>query len=115
VKILLDHCVPRPLMRELRAHDVKTTHDMGWDRLRNGILLAATSKEFDLVLTVDQNLAHQQNLDSLPVSVIVMVAHSNRLEALEPIVPVVERAIAALSGNQMVRVDATGKIEVVKR
>ena len=100
-------------MRNLRAHDVKTTHDMGWDRLQNGDLLAAASKEFDLVLTVDQNLAHQQNLDSLPVSVIVMVANSNRLESLEAIIPIVELAITGLSGKQMVRVDASGKIEVV--
>ena len=42
-----------------------------------------------------------------------MVANSNRLESLEAIIPIVELAITGLSGKQMVRVDASGKIEVV--
>ena len=67
MNILFDHCVPKRLRRSL-SHPVKTTREMGWERLRNGILLAEAAKQFDLLLTVDQNIKHQQNMATLPIS-----------------------------------------------
>lgn len=50
---------------------------------------------FEVLMTVDQNLRHQQNLRASGVAVIVLVAASNRLPDL---VPLMSSARAALSG-----------------
>jgi hypothetical protein len=46
-----------------------------------------TATEFDVFVTVDRNLAFQQNRDSLPVPVVVLRAKSNRLADLKPLLP----------------------------
>ncbi|HET6573392.1 MAG TPA: hypothetical protein VFG68_07310 [Fimbriiglobus sp.] len=96
MRILLDECVPRPLRRELPGHDVRTIRELGWAGKKNGELLALMAGSgFEVLLTVDQSLRHQQNLAAFGVAVVVMVAPSNRLADLVPLIPGV---LAALSG-----------------
>ena len=94
MRILLDHCVPNRLGRNLAGHAVSTTHQMGWEALQNGRLLAAAAAQFDLLLTVDQGFEHQHDLQKLPLSVVIMVARTNRLSDLVPLVPGVLVALA---------------------
>ncbi|MEN3329343.1 MAG: hypothetical protein V7638_4150 [Acidobacteriota bacterium] len=56
MKVLLDECVPRKLRREIANHEVRTVTESGWSGLKNGVLLALAEVEFDVFLTVDQNL-----------------------------------------------------------
>jgi predicted nuclease of predicted toxin-antitoxin system len=104
VKILLDHCLPRRLARAFPSHTVRTTADQGWERLRNGVLLTAASVEFDLFLTIDKNLKHQQNMATLPIAVIVILAKSNRLPDILPFVPAVEDELTRLKPKALVEV-----------
>ena len=62
MKVLLNECVPRKLRRELADHEVLTVTQHGWSGIENGELLALAQEEFDVFLTVDQNLTYQQNL-----------------------------------------------------
>lgn len=39
---------------------------MGWSGTRNGPLLELAAPEFDVLLTADQNLEHQQDVRALP-------------------------------------------------
>jgi hypothetical protein len=55
--------------------------DDGWPRRP----LAAV--DFDTVLTSDRNLSYQQNLSAFEIAVIVLVATSNRIDDLRPLVP----------------------------
>jgi predicted nuclease of predicted toxin-antitoxin system len=113
MKILLDHCVPRPFLREFPAHDVKTTAQMGWQDLRNGILLAEAAQVFDVLLTVDKNLKHEQNLSSLPLPVIVLDAVKNTPDALRPFAPFVEMALLTLRIGQLIEIDVNGNVGVI--
>jgi hypothetical protein len=45
---------------------------MGWTSLSNGELLRQASVTFDAVLTADQNIEFQQNLNTLPIAVVVL-------------------------------------------
>jgi hypothetical protein len=65
---------------------------MGWAGTRNGELLRLAEKEFDVFLTVDRGLRQQQDLATFTVAIIVMVAASNRLVDLHPLVPAVLHA-----------------------
>ena len=58
---------------------------MGWSAIKNGELLALASGQFDVFVTVDRNLAFQQNVGTLPIAVVVLQARSNRLNELRPL------------------------------
>lgn len=93
MRILLDECVDWRLARDIVGHDVKTARQMSWTTIRNGELLALASAEFDVFVTVDRNLAWQQNVSALPIAVIVLRSRSNRLADLQPLVQELLRAI----------------------
>ncbi len=70
-RVLLDHCVPRPLRNQLVGCDVSTANELGWSQLRNGELLdAAEAGGFDVVVTSDKNLRYQKNLLSRRLAII---------------------------------------------
>ena len=94
MRVLLDECLPRRLKRELVGHDAKTTPDMGWASKTNGELLALAVGQFDVFLTVDRNLSHQQDLSSFDIAILVLVARTNRFEDLRPLMPRVLEIIA---------------------
>ena len=79
---------------------------MGWTRLSNGALLTQAAADFDALLTADQNIEFQQNLKTLPIAVVVLVAATNRLESLEPLVAEVLRVLETLQPKVLVRVGA---------
>lgn len=60
---------------------------MGWAGIKDGELLRLTEREFDVLITVDQNLPFQQNLAVLDLVVLVLQAPSNRLADLQVLVP----------------------------
>jgi len=106
VRLLLDESLPRPLADLLVGHDVRTVAERGWASLGNGALLRQAAAEFDAVLTADQNIEFQQNLKILPITVVVLVAGSNRLESLVPLVPGILRSLTTLEPKTLVRVGA---------
>ncbi len=61
--------------------------EMGWSGKENGALLRLAAPEFDALITVDQNLPHQQNLDLFEIGIIILKAASNRMEHLAPLMP----------------------------
>ncbi|MES2465446.1 MAG: hypothetical protein V4671_33175 [Armatimonadota bacterium] len=80
VKLLLDHCVPRPLRTRFAGHDVQTTYERGLGTFKNGVLLAAAESDgFDVLITTDQNLPYQQNSTGCQIAILVLVARSNRV------------------------------------
>jgi hypothetical protein len=88
MRILLDECAPRPLKRELADYEIRTVVAMGWAGKKNGELLRLMSQEgFTILLTTDQNLRYQQNLQQAGVAVVVLVAPSNKLSDLLPLMP----------------------------
>lgn len=104
MRLLLDECVPKRLKRELLGHDVQTVQDMGWAGIKNGALLKLADGQFDALLTVDQGIEYQQNLSGLMISVVVMLAASNDVDDLRPLLPSVEQALASLRTGATMRV-----------
>ena len=105
MRILLDESLPRPLSRLLVGHAVSTVVGERWTSLSNGALLRRAAEHFDVVLTADQNIEFQQSLATLPIAVVVLVAESNRLESLEPLVPELLDALDALKARTLLRIE----------
>ena len=72
-----DHAVPAPLRKHLAGHEVNTAFERGWSKLGNGALLdAAEADGYQLLVTTDRNLRHQQNLAGRQVAIVVLLAAS---------------------------------------
>jgi len=105
MRILLDECVPRPLKRELTDYEVRTVVEMGWSGKKNGELLQLMTEEcFTILLTADQNLRYQQNLQEAGVSVVVLVAPSNRLPDLIPLIPKARNVLNTIVPGEVIEV-----------
>lgn len=97
--------MPRKLRRELTSHDVRTVPEMGWSGKKNGELLQLVAPQgFEVLLTVDQSIRHQQNLQAAGVAVIVLVAPSNRLADLVPLMPSVQAALGSIKAGDVVEI-----------
>ena len=105
MRVLLDEQLPRQLARELTGHDVSTVQQQGWAGLKDGELLRrAADGAFEVFVTADQNLQFQQNLARSRLRVVVLVAQSNTLEDLLPLVPKLLIAIPGAEVGGVVRV-----------
>ena len=101
MRVLLDEFLPRRLKSDLVGHDVRTVPEMGWASRRNGDLLRlATEAGFEAFVTVDRKLQHQQNLSAFKIAVVVLLANSNTLVDLRPLMKtVLERLPTARKGG----------------
>ena len=106
MRILLDECVPARLQREFPGHEVRTVPQAGWAGISNGKLLRliAASGRFDLFLTVDKKLPHQQKIQSLPFPIVLLRAQSNDIASLRQLVPELLRRLPGLKPGQVMMV-----------
>lgn len=93
-RVLLDENVDWRLKRSLDpSFDVATVTGRGWSGLKNGDLLRVASAEFDVLVTLDRNMRHQQRLPDHNLAVVLVLARSSRRQDVEPAMPEVNRAI----------------------
>ena len=104
MRVLLDECLPRGLKKHLSGHDVLTVPEAGWAGTKNGALLRAATGKVDIFITIDSNLAYQQSLGALPFAVIILVARTNRLSDLLPLLPNIRTALDSAMPGTVVRV-----------
>ena|ERR1043165_8808763 len=102
MRILLDECLPKKLKLELADHFVQTVPEAGWSGKQNGELLRLAEKDFDVLLTNDQNMEHQQHLKQFDLAYVVLVAMTNDIDDLRPLMPAVNIALAAIKPGQVV-------------
>jgi len=82
---LLSRKLKRPLIEA--GHDVQNVDDMGWRGSKDKQLLnLAEAKPFDVFVTADRNLIHQQNLQDLSIRIVVLSAKSTRPDVLLPLI-----------------------------
>lgn len=106
MRLLLDESVPRRLRDHLEGHEVSTVRDEGWQSKDNGDLLELAGGRFDVLVTADQNLRHQQNLQKYNIAVVVLVAHTNRLQDYVPLAPRLLEALKKAKAGHAVEVAA---------
>ena len=93
---------PRWPKRDLIGPDARTAPEMGRASKRNGELLRLAEREFDVFLTVDRKLQHQQNLPTFNIGIVVMLAHTNALLDLRPLIPEVPQALTRIKPGQAI-------------
>ena len=74
MRILFDNGTPRQLRRQLFGHDVEEAREHGWDAVSNGELLdRAEEAGYEVLITTDQDIQHQQNMSNRRVAVVVLM------------------------------------------
>ena len=107
MRILLDESVPERIGDLLDGHGWSSVRREGWAGLKNGKLLATAASAFDVLLTADKNMEFEQNLSTLPMAIVVMRAHSNRVEDLSKGMLAVLQALQTLQPKTLVKVAAS--------
>jgi hypothetical protein len=74
LRVLFDKNVPAGVRRFLARHEVRTVVDLQWPpQLENGELLkSAEESTYDVLVTCDQNIEHQQNLRGRRLALVVL-------------------------------------------
>lgn len=103
-RVLLDECVPGRLKRELPGFAVRTVREHGWASKLDGKLLRDAEAKFDVLVTVDRNLVHQQNLSGIRLAIIVLVAYSNNIRVLRLLVPELLDTLRTIQPGQVVHI-----------
>ena len=107
MKVLLDECLPKKLKRETEADFVQTVPEAGWASKKNGELLRLAEVDFDVLLTNDQNMEHQQNLSKFNLAFVVLVAPTNDIEDLKPLMPAANEALKIIKAGEIKYIEAT--------
>jgi predicted nuclease of predicted toxin-antitoxin system len=96
MRVLLDNNVNYRFGRLLKGHEVVHVQDIGWDKLRNGELLAAADRDgFEVMITADKRMQYQQPLSGRRVSIIVLNALFLKWPYIEPLAPQVQAALSS--------------------
>ena len=103
ILLLLDECVPVALGEELTEHEVSSVQRLRWSGMKDSELLRrAVDLGFEAFVTVDQSIEFQQR--QLGLALLTMIAPSNKIEDLRPLLPQVHLALDNLRPGQAVRI-----------
>jgi predicted nuclease of predicted toxin-antitoxin system len=107
MKILLDECVPKDFCKTFSNYECHAARRAGFGSKTNGEMLAAAEMAgFDVLITVDRNIPHQQNFFGRKLSLIVLLTRSNDLSDLLPHAAACIRALRSIKAGQVVRIGA---------
>jgi hypothetical protein len=96
------------------GHEVKLAIEMGWEKVENGrLLILAATEKFELVVTVDRKMRHEQNLEKLPVSVLELADTDTRIDSLRDFAPHLPAAIEHSSRYRFVSVRKDGRVDLL--
>jgi hypothetical protein len=104
VRVLLDEQLPFDLAAMLEGHSVTTVAGRGWAGVKNGDLLRRMRGDYDALLTMDRSIEFQQNIAALPFGILLVLALSNRMVHLLPLVPAILEALPTLKAGQLRRI-----------
>ena len=106
--VLFDNGTPRTLARSLSKHTVTEARAQGWDQLENGALLnAAEAAGFEVIVTTDKNIRHQQNLTERKIALVVL--GKGRWRLMRPLLAQIVEAVNAATPGSYTEVDIPGE------
>jgi predicted nuclease of predicted toxin-antitoxin system len=102
MRILIDECLPKQLKTWMTGHpEAVTVQDMGWANVKNGKMLRlAEDAGFDVLVTADKNIYHQQNFAGLRLSTVVIP--SNRKRRVQECVPAFLQSLKHAQAGQKI-------------
>jgi predicted nuclease of predicted toxin-antitoxin system len=72
MRVLFDEGTLLPLSEYLVGYSIQTVQKLGWSGATDRELLARAEGNYDVFITTDRNLRHQQNLSGLTLAILVL-------------------------------------------
>ena len=88
------------------GHEVVTVAEASWAGKKNGELLLLAEKRFDVLLSTDKGIPHQQNVSRFDLSVMLLRAKSNAREDLAPLMDQVNEKLGSVEPGTVVKIPA---------
>jgi predicted nuclease of predicted toxin-antitoxin system len=105
MKLLLDECLPLDFRLSFPNHEAHTAQWAGLKGAKNGELpRAAEDAGYDVLLTVDRGIPHQQRPTGRKLSIILLHSRTNQIEDLLPLVGAILRALETILPGQITAV-----------
>ena len=105
MKILLDERLPLDFRHSFPNYEAHSAQWAGLKSKKNGeLLLAAEMGGYDVLLTVDQGISHQQQSSSRKLSIILVGSRTNQIEDLLPFVDAILKALKTIAPGQIVAI-----------
>lgn len=102
MRILLDECLPVDLRHSLSFHDAHTVQYAGFKGLSNGELLrSAESAAYDVLLTLDRGLPHQQSSAGRTIAIVILHARTTQIADIEPLMPAVIQTLKTIKPGEV--------------
>lgn len=102
MNVLLDESAPRLIKTRLTGFSISTVQEMGWAGLKNGELLALAEQQFDVFITADQQLRHQQNMAGRRLAILVLP--SNQVPLVARLLPMIAQTLRELAPGAFVEI-----------
>ena len=78
--------------------------EAGWAGKENGELLRLAEQRFDVLLSTDKGIPHQQNVSRFDLAVVLLRAKSNAYEELAPLMDEVNAKLAYTKPGTVLRI-----------
>lgn len=104
MKILIDECLPKRIIRHFPEHIAKTVVQAGWKSLKDGNLLQQAQHHFDVFITADQNIQFQQNIQNYDIAIIILVVYRNNMPHIIPLLPQIKSTLLSIEKSQIVHI-----------
>ena len=106
MKILIDECLPAALKGTLitMGHECETVRHAGYGSKKNGELLSLAEGRWDVLLTSDRRIKYQQNMSGRKIAIAVLLAKSNRMEDLLPLMSDCAKVLLSIQPGQVVEI-----------
>jgi hypothetical protein len=104
MRVLLDECIPGRFKQSIAGHECRTVPEVGLAGKKNGELLTlAEAAGFEVFLTIDRGIEHEQNLRGRAIAVVLILAKSSRLADLQPAVPDIIRILGSIHAGELIQ------------
>jgi hypothetical protein len=104
VRVLIDACVDPRVAELLSAHEVRTAHQLGWQGLKDHILLSRLQGHFDVLVTIDRGIEFEHNLGKLRFGIVVFHVKKNKIEFYRPLAAALLEAIDRLAPGEVIHI-----------
>jgi uncharacterized RmlC-like cupin family protein len=105
MKVLMDECLPLDFRHSFPGHEMHSAQWAGLKGKKNGELLcAAEGAQYEVFLTVDQGIPHQQNLSQRQISIILVRSRTNQIEDLIPLVDAISQALSRIQPSEILSI-----------
>ena len=105
MRVLLDEQLDVRLKDDFSTDfEVWTVAERGWKGKKNGELLRAAQQEFDVLITMDKGIEHQQNWKVMAIGFIIISAKTNRYADVTLLIPQVNSVLGRIQAGQLIHV-----------